>query len=164
MLRGVSRRFVLPLAFSLGGLALTHNITLLFVPPVLLGYIGVLLLRADDRRRRGGWIAGGLALAMGVSAFFWLPLVGERGFLSDYAYTIAKTVWLPRSVWRWDNVLDPGVFDYTTARPVRIGLVQLLLGAGGFCPGPAARRRVALPGRSGAGAHAARRRGRCPSG
>ena len=125
-------RFLLPLAFSLGGLALTHNITLLFVPPVLLGYIVVLLLRTDDRWRRGGWIAGGLALAMGVSAFFWLPLVGERGFLSDYAYTIAKTVWLPRSVWRWDNVLDPGVFDYTAARPVRIGLVQLLLGAGGF--------------------------------
>ncbi|MEZ4718084.1 MAG: hypothetical protein R2851_18625 [Caldilineaceae bacterium] len=45
---------MLPLAFSLGGLALTHNITLLFVPPVLLGYIGVLLLRADDRRRRSG--------------------------------------------------------------------------------------------------------------
>jgi hypothetical protein len=35
-------RFVLPAALSLGGLAATHNITLLFAPPVLLVYLAVL--------------------------------------------------------------------------------------------------------------------------
>ena len=119
-------RYLLPLVLSLGGLAVTHNITLLFTPPVLLGYLAVLWLTGDRRPRRLAWVAGGLLLAAAVSAFFWLPLIAERTFLSDRAYLIARTVWLPRSMWTWSNFLDAGLqFTHTFARPIRFGLVQL---------------------------------------
>lgn len=127
--------------FALALLAITHNITLLFTPPLLIGYLLVHWRRTGYRITRLAWPAAALAAAMGVSAFFWLPLIAERGYLSDQAYTIARQVWLPRSVWTWENFLDAGfAFTHTFIRPNRLGLVQLALGVGGFL---AARRRDA---------------------
>lgn len=72
-------------------------------------------------------------MAAGASAFFWLPLTGERSDLAGTAYEIARTVWLPGSVWRWDNFLDAGLaFQHSFERPIRLGLAQLLLAAAGF--------------------------------
>jgi hypothetical protein len=126
-------RYLLPVAFCLGGLALTHNITLLFVPPVLVGFIGLHWWRSGRQRNSLVWALVALLAAMGVSAFFWLPLTLERRYLADTAYEIAKTVWLPGSVWTWGNFLDQGwTYTYTFDRPIRLGLVQLLLAGAGF--------------------------------
>ena len=126
-------RYVLPVAFSLGGLALTHNITLLFVPPVLIGYMIIHWQRTGWDRRRLGWAVVSLLLAMGVSAFFWLPLILERGFLSERAYLIAKNAWLPMSMWTWENVFDMGLFyAHNFERPIRIGFVSLVIAVAGF--------------------------------
>lgn len=119
--------------FLLGALALTHNITLLFLPPILLLFVLLHWLQATNRRRRLLWIGGALLGAMGISAFFWLPLLLERHNLADTAYVISRSVWLPGSVWRWQNFLDSGFhFTHTFARPIKLGIVQLLLALLGF--------------------------------
>lgn len=128
--------YVPALALSLGALAVTHNITLLFMPPVLIGYLVVLWWQQGRPRPNLGWTVGGLLLAMALSAFFWAPLVFERDFLAGTAYEIARTVWLPASAWTWDNFLDRGwTFTHTFDRPIRLGLVQLILALCGFVLG-----------------------------
>jgi hypothetical protein len=127
--------------FALALLAITHNITLLFTPPLLVGYLLVHWLRSGRKTAALTWPLLAIAAAMGVSAFFWLPLIAERSYLSEQAYTIARTVWLPISVWTWQNFLDTGLtFTHTFARPNKLGLLQVVLTAGGFV---AARRRDA---------------------
>ncbi len=126
-------RYCLAVALSLGGLAITHNITLLFLPPILLIYMAIQWWQGKRNLLTLRWAGLSLALAMGISAFFWLPLMLERRYLADTAYEIAKTVWLPGSVWTWRNFLDTGLaFTHTFARPIRLGLVQLGLAIAGF--------------------------------
>lgn len=49
--------YVLPVAFTLGGLAVTHNLTLLFLPPILLVYIPLIWWRVAliGARWAGHW-------------------------------------------------------------------------------------------------------------
>jgi len=125
--------YFLAVVFLLGALALTHNITLLFLPPVLLLFTLLHWLQAADRWQRLWWIGGALLSAMGISAFFWLPLLLERHDLADTAYLISRSVWLPGSVWYWQNFLDSGFhFTHTFARPIKLGIVQLVLAILGF--------------------------------
>ncbi len=127
--------------FALALLAVTHNITLLFTPPLLIGYLLVHWLRTGRKAAALTWPLLAIMAAMGVSAFFWLPLIAERSYLSEQAYTIARTAWLPISVWTWQNFLDTGLtFTHTFVRPNKLGLLQVVLAAGGFV---AARRRDA---------------------
>lgn len=126
-------RYLLPFVLTLGALALTHNITLLFLPPVLLGF-GWLQWQQLGRPVTGlGRVVAGILLAMGLSAFFWIPLIGERTYLTDTPYKIAQQIWLPLSVWRWDNFLDWGLrYTHSFDRPIRLGLLQLVLASLGF--------------------------------
>lgn len=130
---GGASRYVLPLVLTLGGLAVTHNITLLFVPPLLLGFMLIHWWLGGRNLAVLGWAALAGVLAVAISAFFWLPLIVERPYLADTAYTIAKSLWLPRSIWTWDNFLDAGwTYDHSLSWPVRLGLGQLLLAGAGF--------------------------------
>ncbi|MCL4864233.1 MAG: hypothetical protein KJZ93_32800, partial [Caldilineaceae bacterium] len=125
--------YLLPVALLTAALAVMHTISLLFVPPVLLIYIAVRWWQGGGYWPALGWAGVALLLAMATSAFFWLPLVLERNHLADTAYTIAQTIWLPGSVWTWDNFLDWGwTFAHTFDRPIRLGLVQVLLAGAGF--------------------------------
>lgn len=127
------QRHLLPFALCLAGLALTHNITLLFVPPVLLGFLLLQWWRLGQPRAGLSRVFVGTLLGMGISAFFWLPLLGERPYLTDRPYTIARELWLPISVWTWENFLDWSLtYTYSFDRPVRLGLVQTLLAGVGF--------------------------------
>jgi hypothetical protein len=125
--------YVLPVAFTLGGLAVTHNLTLLFLPPVLLSYMVILWWQAGRNWRTLGWAGLSLVAAMGVSAFFWLPLIVEQPYLADTARIISETALLPRSFWTWHNFLDWSfAYRHNFDRPIRLGLVQLGLGVAGF--------------------------------
>jgi hypothetical protein len=127
--------YMVPVALGISALALTHTISLLFVPPVLLGFI-VIHWWAERRWPTLRWTIFTLLLAMGISAFFWLPLLWERQYLATTAYEIAQTIWLPGSVWTWENFLDRGwVFNHTFERPIRLGLVQTVLAVLGFVVG-----------------------------
>ncbi|CAN5729333.1 hypothetical protein BH10CHL1_BH10CHL1_13120 [soil metagenome] len=123
----------LPVAFSLGGLAVTHNLTLLFLPPILLLYIAILWWQTGHAWRTLGWAVFSLVAAMGVSAFFWLPLIVEQPYLADTARIISETALLPHSFWNWRNFLDwQFAYRHNFDRPIRLGIVQLGLGIAGF--------------------------------
>jgi len=72
-------------ALSLAALLLSHNISFMLFAPLLAGYLVYLLAfgapgmleRAVAARR---FILAG-ALGLGLSAFFWLPAFGERGYI-----------------------------------------------------------------------------------
>jgi len=127
-------RFSAGLLLSL--MMITHTITLLLVPPVLLLY-GLFLLW--ERRQTGeiGAVlrscctAGGIAL--GLSLFFWLPLISERGELSRLAYSAR---FMPGHFWDWQTFLDATLrFGYSGHPPHQLGLVQgglVLLGLFSF--------------------------------
>jgi hypothetical protein len=73
-----------------------------------------------------------IGAAASLSAFFWTPLVFERGFLSEAAYRIS-TIFLPENIWSWHNFLDPHLFfEYTFFIPFKLGLVQISLALIGF--------------------------------
>ena len=123
--------YVLAVALSLGGLALSHNITLLFVAPTALVYVIFLGIR-ERSPRKIGWALLGLAAAAGVSAFFWLPVIAERGFLSPAAYDTAAA-FVGANTWTWQTFMDWGWrYTYTSATPFRLGLVQSILALAGF--------------------------------
>ncbi len=116
-------------AVTLAGLAVTHSISLLLVPPFLLAYLAALSV---GRFRRLGWAALACALAMGLSAFFWAPLILERGYLAPGAVDSARN-WMSYNFWKWDTFVHLGFFfNYTFISPFQLGLVQILLAAAGF--------------------------------
>ncbi len=127
------QRPALLLALLLAGLAAMHTISLLFVPPLLVAYMLVAGTQAKTLRPRAGWALGAILAAMGASAFFWLPLLFERAYLTERGFEIARQVWLPRSAWRWDNFIERSwVYSLTSYRPVRLGLMQAALAVAGF--------------------------------
>jgi hypothetical protein len=62
------------------GLVLSHNLTAFFFTPVLLLYVAYLLLVA---RNWGALLlaSSGVALAFALSAFYWVPALGEKGLV-----------------------------------------------------------------------------------
>jgi hypothetical protein len=80
LLEGGRRADVALAALPLAALALTHNLVLLLFAPFLMAY---LLLRLLLLRRASAWLRvfGAGALAMGLSAVFWLPALAERQYI-----------------------------------------------------------------------------------
>lgn len=128
--------YLLPATLALGGLAITHTITLIFAPPILLLYLLIVWLTNPEtkraRYRHLAWTICGGFMAIGSSAFFWLPLLIERTYLAGTAYEISER-FIHENVWTWQNFLDlHWPFDYTLAIPFQIGFLQLLLAVIGF--------------------------------
>lgn len=125
--------YVLFCTSFLTGLALTHSLTLLLTIPYLLVYLWVIWWNNGRSMATLRWIAVSLLLAAGVSAFFWLPMVVDRRYLSQAGYAMARDGWLPGNVWQWSTFLDRQFsYGYDFSRPVQLGLVQLIVGGGGF--------------------------------
>lgn len=75
------KRLYIPLAaLAYAGLILTHNLTALLFTPLLFAYLGFLLFR-----RRGGRVWGycllAILLALGLTAFYWLPGFRESAWV-----------------------------------------------------------------------------------
>ena len=137
--------YLLPAAASLASLALAHNISLLIFPPLLVLYVMVVWWQTGRAWRPLAWAAGAALVAMGLSAFFWAPLIGERVYLNDQAVAIARE-WLQGSFWTWpdwrrwfagavgpwpsflDVSLTLGYKDFS----YQLRLVQLILAGIGF--------------------------------
>ena len=124
--------YLLPVVLSLGGLAVTHNVTLIFAPFFWLAYVLVLWWEGGRQPARLLWAGIGGLGALAVSAFFWAPMIVERQYLSGNAYKVAAT-YLPEHVWTWSNFLDRTfIFEYTGAPPFQLGLVQVVLAISGL--------------------------------
>jgi len=123
-------------ALSTALLAVTHNISLLFMPPMIMLYGLAVIWQARTQpwplgKRVGVAMVAGVA-ALGVSAFFWLPLLLERGNLAATAFAIAAR-YVGENTWTWSNFLDFSFpFEYSTAIPFQLGVVQVFLAAIGF--------------------------------
>ena len=125
--------YLVPTVLTLGALAVTHNITLILLPPAILGYGFVLWWQEGKQRQRLLWTALAFGMAAGVSAFFWLPVAAERTFVFQQPFAIARDTFIPENVWRWRNFLDTTfTFDYSFAIPFQLGLVQVALAAAGL--------------------------------
>jgi hypothetical protein len=75
------RRDLVLAVIALSVLILTHNITALFTMPILIAYSAYLWWTGTDPRR--GFVRLGLAglFALLLTAFFWLPALGETGYV-----------------------------------------------------------------------------------
>jgi len=127
-------------ALSAALLAVMHNISLLFMPPMIVLYGLAVIVQARDLpwpllSRVGVVVLAGVA-ALGASAFFWAPLLLERTFLAPTAFAIAAR-YVGENTWTWSNFLDISLpFEYSTAIPFQLGAVQLALAVIGFAVAP----------------------------
>ena len=126
--------YALGAAFSLAGLAITHNITLLLLPPVLLGYLLIRLVQVwrtgEDWRTPLLWCSASGLAAMSATTFFWLPLIVERNALVSVVYPALH--WQAQ-VWNWQNFVQvQWPYNYNIAVPFRLGIVQLTVALAGI--------------------------------
>ena len=123
-------RYFLSSSILLALLAITHNISLLFIPPALLAYL-VILFRTN-RWKRAKWVSAAGLTALGLSAFFWLPVLMERNYLAETAYEQAKG-FIIEHTWTLNTFLDSALrFQYSSIPPFRLGLMQVILALFGF--------------------------------
>ena len=120
-------RYVVAVALFLGGLAVTHSIILLFTPAILGCYALLFWWRTGRSAAHLAWMALAIAFAMGISAFFWLPVITERRYLADAAYQITKAGLLAQS-WTGSTFVNLSVVYHLNGQvPFRLGLIQLVL-------------------------------------
>jgi hypothetical protein len=121
------RHHVIVAALSLAALAFTHTISLLIIPIFLVGYLAILPWSADQIKVRLFWSGIALAAAMGISCFYWLPLIIERDYVSTLAYTISQQRFLPYSFLGAQNFLYNSLsYIYTKDFDYRLTIVQVM--------------------------------------
>ncbi len=114
-------------------LVVTHNVSALIFTPFALGYAFLLFLSRREGYRRGAVLLLPFLLGLLLSAWFWLPALGEVGYgqLGD-AFT-AGYFHYDRHFRGWNLVQPKLAFDYCVAGsvdeagPFAMGLVQALL-------------------------------------
>jgi hypothetical protein len=132
------RRWFLVSVGSLATLLLTHNISSLLFAPFLLAYLAVLWL-VD--RQEGHWAAvgGALALAFGLTAFFWGPALLEQGDVQLHMSRVTRNNdfhynFLPLA----EIFAPPTPVDTSLMNPpmrVHLGLAQAILAGLGLVVG-----------------------------
>ncbi len=119
------------LALSYGGLIMTHNVSALIFSPFVLAYCVV--RGASARLTRSIWIAlvAGFGLALALSAWFWLPALGEANLVQLDNQTTGYFNYAEH--FRSANLIQNSIgFDYSIAAdpqsstPFALGLVQAI--------------------------------------
>lgn len=118
-------------ATSVALVALVHNVTLLFLMPVLAVYMALLGWRRRVLARLPR-VGLAVALGLGMSAFYWLPALVERGYVSFEDTMLMIPALLRQHLAPLGGVVQPGFFfDYYGPLRFRFALGQALLGACG---------------------------------
>jgi hypothetical protein len=130
------RRTISP-ALAYAGLILTHNISALMFSPLALLYLMILAWRSKNRRLRvfalGVWALG---VGILISAWYWLPALGE----ASYAQLTAQTTgyFFYGNHFRGTDLVQPRlIYDYYTVTPddptafAAMGSVQVVLALAG---------------------------------
>ena len=137
MLKGERRWFVASVGL-LTALFLGHNISSLLFAPFLLAYLAALGWICQDRT---AWKRVTLAfvLALGVTAFFWIPALAEKGYVQLYLTSATRTNDFHHNFLNLFEVFSPPeAFDTSLMNPplrIRLGLVQVALGGAGLVLG-----------------------------
>lgn len=130
-LEGRRRWFVASLTL-LVALYLGHNISSLLFTPLLLAYIGALWCVYRDQ---GRWkrVALGFCLALGLTTFFWLPALAEKGYVQLYLTSATRSNDFHYNFLKLSEILaPPRAFDTSLMNPplrIRLSLVQVVLAA-----------------------------------
>ena len=119
------------LALSYGGLILTHNVSALIFSPFVITYY-VLRITKDSLRTTILSLIAGLSLAFALSAFFWLPALGEAG-LTQVSEVQTTGYFNYAEHFRAANLIQSSIgFDYSIAAepfastPFAMGLMQAI--------------------------------------
>ena len=119
------------LVISLAALVLTHNVSAVLFAPFILIWSGVCLVRQTATRRRDLLLAYSMAafLAVCLSAWFWLPALGEAGTVQLNNQTTGYFNFANH--FRDSNLVQPGLaFDYSVGSDAAVfamGLAQVIL-------------------------------------
>jgi hypothetical protein len=119
-------------AITFAALVLTHNIFALIAAPLFVGY--ALLLAWQNRSWRVlAWAGLALGLGAGLSAYFWVPALLERGLIhSDRLFVAPIFTWYTNFISARDLLALPHVEDpllMNPSPPRAIGLLTVLLAA-----------------------------------
>src|SRR5438045_8922265 len=107
IVRTGGRRDVVPGAVSYGALLLSHLFHALVFTPVLVGYVLLQLLVRRSVRRIWLIALGAGVLALLLSAFFWLPALGERSLTRTAAEQYIATSDFHQRFLSWARLLAP---------------------------------------------------------
>ena len=125
------------LALSYGGLILTHNVSALIFSPFVITYYGLRITKDSLRTTILSLIAG-LSLAFALSAFFWLPALGEAS-LTQVSDVQTTGYFNYAEHFRAANLIQNSIgFDYSIAAtpsastPFAMGLAQAIGAAAGL--------------------------------
>ena len=138
------------LALAYGGLILTHNVSALIFSPFVLLYAFIRLPKSETLAPRCGCSAGvrsqkskiaalafGLLLALALSAWFWLPALGEANLVQLDNQTTGYFNYAEH--FRSTDLVQPSIgFDYSinaapgSVTPFAMGLLQALGTIGGL--------------------------------
>ncbi len=125
------------LALSYGGLIMTHNVSALIFSPFLLAYCVVRIAHRPRQLRHSLFAIGvGGLLALALSAWFWLPALGEANLVQLDNQTTGYFNYAEH--FRAANLIQNSIgFDYSIAAdpqsgtPFAMGLIQAIgTGAG----------------------------------
>ena len=136
-LTGQKRWFLAGIA-SLSALLLTHNISSLLFAPVLFAYLAVLWL---VYRRDFHWMTVGIALALafGLTAFFWGPALLEQDYVQLHmSRTTRNNDFHYNFVTLAEIFAPPAPVDTSLMNPpmrIHLGLAQAALAAAGLIVG-----------------------------
>ncbi|MEA3342449.1 MAG: glycosyltransferase family 39 protein [Chloroflexota bacterium] len=136
-LTGQKRWFLAAIA-SLSALLLTHNISSLLFAPLLFAYLAVLWL---VYRRNFHWMTVGIALALafGLTAFFWGPALLEQDYVQLHmSRTTRNNDFHYNFVTLAEIFAPPAPVDTSLMNPpmrIHLGLAQAALAAAGLIVG-----------------------------
>src|SRR5439155_1725689 len=135
IVRSGARRYAVAGALSYAALLLSHLFHAMIFTPVLAGYVLLQLVVRRSVPRTWLLALGAGVLALALSAFFWLPALGERSLTRTAAEQyIAKSDFHQRFL-SWARLLaPPAPLDLNEANddvPLALGWVQLAAGAVG---------------------------------
>jgi 6-pyruvoyl-tetrahydropterin synthase related domain len=155
---GKGMRFAFVAAY--GALLLAHNITALIATPLIGAYI--VFVSVDEMRRtrslpvvvrRSAWTALAIALAVGLTAFFWLPALGEQRYvhidkLTSGFFDFRKYFLTPAEL--LSPNIPPDLAGVNPYIPFNVGPVIGLLAAAGLVLGMGVRLAARCRGHCGA--------------
>jgi hypothetical protein len=128
------------LALSYGGLILTHNVSALIFSPFVVIYVLIYFLKSKTQNLKSkiAALALGITLAFALSAFFWLPALGEAA-LTQVGDVQTTGYFNYAEHFRTTNLIQNSIgFDYAIATapgsnsPFAMGLVQAIGTAAGL--------------------------------
>jgi len=135
---GGGRRWFLAATGLLTALYLTHNISSLTFTPFLLAYMAVLGW-VYRRRGRWGWVALAIGLALGLTAFLWIPALTEKGYVQLHMSRVTRNNDFHYNFLGLAEIFaPPAPFDTSLMNPpmeIHLGMVQVVLGGIGLVVG-----------------------------